>query len=411
MADDPSPASTQPSTLTLLADPEFRALGGVTILISLARWLEFLAVGIFALDATGSAFLVALLALLRFFPLALFGVFLGALGDMADSRRLIAYAIAAMALVSLGLAGLFFAGVAQYWHVAAVTFIAGSFWAADMSIRRKLVGDIAGPENLGAAMAFDNAVNNGTRLLGPVIGGALYEWTGGTGVFVATGMLYLAAFGFSMMLKRVPVDQPLESWFMRPILNAWQALRYAIGNREVLSILAVTIAFNIWGFPMFSMVPVIGKAELGLSATTIGVISAFQGGTGFLGALIIARLAKPAYYRIIYFYAVCGVVASVLVMGLFPGFVMLAAGVAAAGFGGAGLGSMQGTLIYRAAPADMRGRLLGLVTISIGTGLIGFANIGAMAERFGASNALWIVGLEGVVAMALIGLTWRGLHR
>jgi MFS family permease len=262
----------------LIADPEFRALGAVTILLAIARWLEFLAVGIFALDATGSAFLVALLALLRFFPLALFGVFLGALGDMADSRRLISIAIAAMAVISLALGGLFVAGGAQYWHVAGVTFLAGTFWAADMSLRRKLVGDIAGPDRLGAAMAFDNAVNNGARLVGPVIGGALYQWAGGTGVFLATGALYLAAFGFSMMLKRAPQTAAPDSWFMRPILNAWQAFRYAIGDREVLSILAVTIAFNIWGFPMFSMVPVIGKAELGLSASTVGVISAFQGG-------------------------------------------------------------------------------------------------------------------------------------
>ena len=410
MADHP-PSPSPHGLSALIGDPEFRALGGASVLLAVARWLEFLAVGIFALDATGSAFLVALLALLRFFPLALFGVFLGALGDMADSRRLISVAIAAMAAVSLALAGLFIAGAAEYWHVAGVTVLAGTFWAADMSLRRKLVGDIAGPDRLGAAMAFDNAVNNGARLVGPVIGGALYQWAGGTGVFLATGALYLAAFGFSLMLKRVPVEQPLESWFMRPILNAWQAFLYTIGDREVLSILAVTVAFNIWGFPMFSMVPVIGKGELGLSASAVGVISAFQGGAGFLGALVVARLARPGAYRAIYFYSVCGVIGSVLVMGLFPGVAMLGLGVAAAGLAGSGFGSMQGTLIYRAAPPDMRGRLLGLVTISIGTGLIGFANIGAMAERFGASNALWIVGLEGAVAMALIGLTWRGLHK
>ncbi|MBT6095145.1 MAG: MFS transporter [Rhodospirillaceae bacterium] len=395
----------------LIADKQYRFVCAVGILLGTTRWLEFLAVGIFALDATGSAFLVALLALLRFFPLALFGVFLGALADMLDTTRLFAIAIALMGTVSLLLAGLFAIGQASYWHVAVATFLAGAFWASDMSLRRKLIGDIAGSERLGAAMAFDNAINNGTRLAGPIVAGVLYQWYGGGGVFLVAGILYLVALCFALNLRRSVAQDPPDSWILQPILNAWQAFRYAIADREVLAILGVTIAFNIWGFPMFSMVPVIGKLELGLSASTIGIVSAFQGAAGFIGALIVARLVKPTQYRAIYFYSVCGVISAVFLMGLFPGLAMLGFGVAAAGLAGAGFGSMQGTLIYRAAPAGMRGRLLGLVTICIGSGLIGFANVGVMADHFGASNALWIIALEGAIPMLVIGLTWRNLHR
>ena len=70
---------------------------------------------------------------------------------------------------------------------------------------------------------------------------------------------------------------------------------------------------------------------------------------------------------------------------------------------------MQSTLIYACAPPDMRGRFLGLLTLCIGTGLIGFANVGLMAEWFGASNALWIIGLEGAIPMVLIARGWREL--
>ena len=48
---------------SLFADGRFVSIWIVGILVSIVRWLEFLAVGIFAYDATGSAFLVALLAL------------------------------------------------------------------------------------------------------------------------------------------------------------------------------------------------------------------------------------------------------------------------------------------------------------------------------------------------------------
>ncbi|MDP6896731.1 MAG: hypothetical protein QF510_07105, partial [Rhodospirillales bacterium] len=110
---------------SLFADRQFLAVWTVGILISVVRWLEFLAVGIFAYDVTGSAFLVALLALLRFLPLALFGSLLGALGDMMDSARLLRITMAVACLVSLGMTALFVMGIADYWHVAVSVFLSG----------------------------------------------------------------------------------------------------------------------------------------------------------------------------------------------------------------------------------------------------------------------------------------------
>ena len=60
----------------------------VGLLSGVVRWLELLAFGIYGYDVTGSAALVALLVVLRFLPLALFGVLLGALSDLFSPRKL-----------------------------------------------------------------------------------------------------------------------------------------------------------------------------------------------------------------------------------------------------------------------------------------------------------------------------------
>ena len=180
---------------SLFADRQFLAVWTVGILVSVVRWLEFLAVGIFAYDVTGSAFLVALLALLRFLPLALFGSLLGALGDMMDSARLLRITMAVACLVSLGMTALFVMGIADYWHVAVSVFLSGIFWASDQPLRRKLIGEIAGLERIGRAMATDTATSNGSRLIGPLLGGVVYQWIGGAGIFaIAAGLYALALF-------------------------------------------------------------------------------------------------------------------------------------------------------------------------------------------------------------------------
>jgi hypothetical protein len=63
---------------------------------------------------------------------------------------------------------------------------------------------------------------------------------------------------------------------------------------------------------------------------------------------------------------------------------------------------MQGTLTYLAAPAQYRRRVLGVLTLCIGTGPIGFFNVGWMAESFGVANALIIISFEGLLALLIL---------
>ena len=402
-----------PESQSLFEDTDFRAVWSAGILIGVVRWVEFLGVGIYAFDTTGSAFLTALLALLRFLPLALFGVVIGSFADLIDTSKLLRILIALGALVSAIVTALFLLDLVIFWHVALATFISGVVWSSDLPLRRKLIGEIAGPARLGRAMAIDTAIaNNGTRLVGPLIGGAIYQWMGGTGVFLFCTLLYGLSLFIVFQIDRrgvFPVPDP-DTWLLRPLINAWQAFRFAASNREVMALLGITVVFNIWGFPVLSMVPVIGKEELGISASSIGAITALEGMAALTGSLILARISSPAFYRMIYYYSVCGVLVIVFFMGIFPSTITLVIGLVGFGLAGACFSIMQSTLIYLVAPAEMRGRLLGVMTICIGSGVIGFANIGVMADIFGGSNALWIVSLEGVIPMIIIGICWRQLH-
>ncbi len=397
---------------TLFSDRQFMSVWLAGIVLGIVRWMEFLAVGIFAFDVTGSAFLVALLALLRFAPLALFGVFIGALSDLMDSARLLRIGLAIAFILALIMTGLFVAGVAAYWHVAMATFAAGILFASDLPLRRKLIGDIAGLDRLAEAMSIDTATSNGTRMIGPLIGGLAYQWVGGVGIFAIGAALYAIAFVIMQGVKRPgPTARPhAGSLFLQPLVSSWQAIQYAFGNREVMSILGVTVVYNIWGFPMLSMVPVIGKDVLGMSAASIGAVSALEGTCAFLTALVIAGFLKPRLYRRCYYYSTWVWLLVVVLIGTFPSISVLVGGLIGAGIAGAGFATMQSTLIFLVAPVEMRGRLLGVITICIGSGLIGFANIGYMAEVFGPTKALWIVGLEGVVPMIIIGAGWRQLR-
>jgi len=68
---------------------------------------------------------------------------------------------------------------------------------------------------------------------------------------------------------------------------------------------------------------------------------------------------------------------------------------------------MQTTLVYRSAPIEMRARLLGVLSVCIGTGPIGFVWLGWLADQIGAPYATALTGVLGLLALAATSPLWR----
>jgi hypothetical protein len=80
------------------------------------------------------------------------------------------------------------------------------------------------------------------------------------------------------------------------------------------------------------------------------------------------------------------------------------------GFGTAGFGNMQTTLMLTEAPHDMRSRLMGIVTVGIGTGPLGVLAAGAIATEFGPRTAVLVMATMGLFFTAVLAV-WLNSRR
>ena len=154
---------------------------------------------------------------------------------------------------------------------------------------------------------------------------------------------------------------------------------------------------------------VIGHDNLSLGAVGIGVLASMDGVGAFCGAILIALFAKPPVFARLY---IGGVFAYLLMLPVFAlAFHPLFAGsvLLVTGFANAGFSIMQATLVYLSAPAEMRSRIYGVLSVCIGIGMIGFIHIGLLAGLVGASWATAASGIEGILAMLLTRRWWRAL--
>ncbi len=392
----------------LLANRDFRLLWVVGIIVFAVRWLEMLVVGVFVYRHTGSAFDVALMTMLRMLPMALFGAVIGAAAERLERRTALACVILSMLATSLTLALLAYAGRLAVWHLAVASFCNGIAWAADNPVRRVMIGEVVGPDRMGAAMSIDVGANNASRMLGPTVGGLLLAGIGISGTFTVSVVCYALALAAALGVRHRNTLLPGagSGAVLTRMIEGFLLVR---GDPKLIAILTITVVYNVFGWPFTSMIPVIGLDSLHLGASGIGMLASMDGIGAFCGALAMALLARPAHYALLYIGGVAAYLAMLILFALVPSVALAGAALLFTGVSSAGFSVMQATLIYLSAPAEMRSRLYGVLSVCIGSGPIGFLCLGLLADAIGAPWATAITGTLGLVALGATRRWWRQL--
>jgi MFS family permease len=311
--------------------------------------------------------------------------------------------------VTLALAILSSIGAIDVWHLAVASFVSGTGWAADNPVRRMMIGDAVGAERVGAALSIDAATNNASRVAGPMLGGLLLAEYGIASVFWFGVALYAPALAAAIrigMRRQIAGSKP--SAFITSIGEGFTWLNR---DRRLIGVFLMTIIFNVFGWPATSMVPVIGTDYLALGPKGVGLLASCDGVGGLLGALLVATLARAAWYGRIYVTAVALYLVMVVFFATAPAVSIAAASLFLGGLFGAGFAVMQTTLVYRSAPVAMRARLLGVVSVCIGTAPLGFLYLGFLAEAFTPRTATVALAAQGILAMLLTRRWWLATLR
>ena len=403
-----SPVQSEPCDLAngaplrrLFGTPDFWRLWYVGLISFTVRWVETIAVGVVVYQRTDSAFLVSMMTMLRLLPMGLFGVFLGALAERFDRRRTLAGVVLLLIVTSAVLAVLDRTGQLEIWHLALASFVNGCGWCTDNPVRRVMIGEVVGRERMGTAMSLDVGASNASRMVGPVIGGFLLAGTGIQGVFVLSVLMYCTAL-FAVLTVQSRIPRAVGSGAV--LARIAEGLALVRSDKRLIGVLIVTVVYNIFAWPFTSMIPVIGRDRLSLGPEGVGLLATMDGIGAFVGALLLAVWLTPRWYARAYLGGVVCYLLTVVAFALVQSPVPAAAALLLTGFGGAGFATMQATLVYLASPPEMRSRILGVLTVCIGTGPIGFLWLGWLADRIGAHNATAVTGVLGLLALAA---TWR----
>ena len=401
-------------TLGAFSNVDFRMLWGANCTAYVSRWMQITTLSWFVLIQTDSALLVSMVGFFAMLPYLVAGIFGGLLADNVNKKHLVVATqltnFAGAAIMSL----LLILGTVQYWYAYFAVLVPGLSWALDMPSRRAIILELMGPRGLTNGIALDSVGMHASKMIGPALGGAMIALAGVSGAYVLlSGIMTVGCILILRVSHTTPLSREgkssnvkrrsLVSTLLRVLDNVKEGFTYVYSNSIIMCVVVTTIFMNLLLFPYMQMVTVISKNVLAVGPLLMGVLMASDGLGALFGSFTIASRPSISYHGKVFLYGSIFSLIALLFFALSEWYLLSLVLLLVLGFGSAGFGTMQSTIVLLVADEKIRGRTLGVVTLAIGASPLGALFVGIMADIFSPAMALTINALLGIIAVTLTG--------
>ena len=358
----------------------------------LGTWVQSIAVMWLAYRLSGSTAFTGLIGFLNSAPHLFIGPFAGVLGDRVSRRKMLMTVLALLAVQSLTLAVLSGLKLITMPQLAVLALFSGLCNAFETPTRQAFFVQILDRrEDLPNAIALNSILMNGTRLLGPSIGGLLIALTDETVCFALNAISYAAVLAalYRVRVTHARVPRPPS----HPLADLAEGWRYAMGLLPVRRMLFTLGAVSVSISPYSTLMPAIAVKTFHQGAELVGLLVGAVGLGAVISAIFLAR--RPSVVGLVKWIAISGVVAGAGAIGFcFSRWVALSAVfMMMAGFGMFMTGACCNTILQTIVDDEKRGRVMSYYTMFfIGTSPIGHIGGGWLAEQIGAPLTFLVGG-------------------
>ncbi|HUD30779.1 MAG TPA: MFS transporter [Novosphingobium sp.] len=373
----------------------FALLWGATLLSNLGFWIQDLTMGWLIAGLTSSPSLVALVPAAGMLPTFLFSLPAGAFGDAVDRRR---FLIAVQALfVALLVAFAVLVGLQRVdvWGVIGFAFVHGTLAAISSPTRQAILPSIVDADNVRGAVMLSAVGYNGSRAIGPMLGGFMLAYFGPVAAIASYAVSCLAV-GVVLFAWR---HKPEATGRLRLYDQSVAGMRYVWTHAAMRGPLLLTAVYFLAISPLWAFAPLIGKQFAQGNTRIFGLFLMALGLGATIGGFS-RHLTAHARFGVV---LGTGALLSALalgIIGLSHSMPLTLCGFFVAGLGWIGVSAGINSHMLLEARADYRSRVISMVMIVFSGGLgLGSFGWGQVAQRIGVPASF----LLGALALVVLG--------
>jgi MFS family permease len=397
-----SPARTGGNSIfAAMRHRNFQLYFGGQLVSNIGTWMQIIAQGWVVYQISRSELSLGLVAFASAIPVLVISPWGGVVVDRVSRRKLLILTQSGAMLLAFILATLMFQNAVQEWHVVVLAALLGVVNAFDAPARQAFVPEMVGKEDLPNAIALNSMMFNSARVIGPAVAGLVLGLVGAAWCFTLNGISYLAVI-LGLLLMEIPAREKIQH-----SNSPWQqlkgGLRYAAGNREISSLILLSLVFSIFGISYATILPAFVEKTLHQGALTYGWINTATGLGALTSAFLMAHrlshgrrgrwlvLTNIAFPLILIAFSLTSVFAlsALLAYGLGMGFMIQFTTI--------------NTLLQTRVEDEFRGRVMGLYTITF-FGFAPFGNllIGFLGEKLGLGIGMTLFAVCSLVLSRIV---------
>jgi MFS family permease len=381
-----------------LQSADFRRLWAGLFVSNIGTWMQNVAQSWLIYRMTGDDPLyLGYLGFSFALPMTLLPPIGGAIADRIDRKRLLTITQTSQLALAVVLATLAWTHALRPWHMLTASFTGATLLAFDNPTRQALLPDLVPRESLQNALSLSAATFTGAALVGPGIAGALLGRIGPGWLFFLNAVSYLAVLGAIARLSPLPPHAPPKI--------AWTAslaagLRFAWNERTIRVLLALAATAALFARSYQQLLPIFAARVWHAGPTAYGALLSAGGAGALIGAVgLSSARATERHVPVM----IASGAALAVALGAFAYMPVLPLGVAmlvVVGICATVFTTMIATKIQLDVPREMRGRVVGIYTITlIGMPALGALVMAAVARRVGAPGAVVGGAMTLLVAM------------
>ena len=400
----PGAQQTPGSPWSPLKMPVFRLLWGTWVTANICMWMSDVAAAWMMSALTTTPIWVALVQTASTLPVFMLGLPSGALADILDRRRyfIVTQFWLAGTAAALCLAVLF--DLLTPPLLLALTFANGIGLAMRWPVFAALIPEIVPRQQLPAALALNGIAMNASRIIGPLVAGALIASAGTAYVFVLNATLSVIAGFVITRWRREFVPSPLGR---ERLLSAMRVgLQFVRESAPLRGVFLRVALFFFHSTALLALLPLLARRLTGGDAATYTLLLASMGVGAIMLALVLPRLRQWLTGRQMVLAGTVLQSLSTLVMAFAPSVYLAVPTMALAGMAWLCAANSLSVSAQMSLPDWVRARGMSMYQMAImGGSALGAAVWGQVATVSSLNSSLVASAFTGSIAM-LVATRW-----
>ncbi|HZZ93138.1 MAG TPA: MFS transporter [Usitatibacter sp.] len=380
-----------PHSLRALGSANFRRYYIGQAVSMVGTWVQSVALMWLAYRLSHSTYFTGLVGFLQSAPHLFLATFAGVLGDRINRRKMLMTVLSLMAVQSAVLAVLSGLHIITTTQLAVLALFGGICNAFETPTRQSIfVQLIDRREDLPNAIALNSMLMNGTRLIGPSLGGLIVALSGETVCFWLNSVSFFAVLVALFGVKLQPRPPRRAAHPLADLAEGW---RYAMGLLPVRRMLFTLAAVSFSISPYSTLMPAMVVRTFGAGATLVGVFIGAVGLGAFISAFGLAR--RPSVRGLGKWIPAAAIIAGLGAMGFGASrnIVLSCFLLMMSGFGMFMTGATCNTILQTLVDEEKRSRVMSYYTMFfIGVAPIGHYLAGWLAEQIGVPLTFMVGG-------------------